>query len=88
VTGWSPIRPWLSLVRRAVKPYDQVDGEHCDEDTIAASVVNDTTIRIVFILMIMADWASHLMDVKGAFLHGELNPGEEIYMEIPEGFEV
>ena len=29
----------------------------------------------------------HIVDVKGAFLHGEFENGEQIYTTIPEGFE-
>ena len=28
-----------------------------------------------------------MVDVKGAFLHGKFEDGEEIYMKIPEGWE-
>eukprot|EP00957_Ditylum_brightwellii_P056072 4249605-Ditylum_brightwellii.AAC.1 len=35
----------------------------------------------------MAGWCGHIVDVKGAFLHGDIEDGEEIYMEVPQGFE-
>ena len=38
-------------------------------------------------LAIMAGWVGHIIDVKGAFLHGEFENGEVIYTKIPEGFE-
>jgi len=34
----------------------------------------------------MANWAIHVVDIQGAFLHGELNDDENLFMEIPEGF--
>ena len=37
--------------------------------------------------MIMAGWVGELIDVKGAFLHGDFEDNDEIYMEVPEGFE-
>ena len=44
-------------------------------------------IMIVLVLMIIAEWASYLVDVNGAFLMGEFENGEELHMEIPKGFE-
>jgi len=37
--------------------------------------------------MLLATWSAQIVDVKGAFLHGNLDDDEKIYMEIPEGFE-
>jgi hypothetical protein len=36
--------------------------------------------------MIMAGWYSHVIDVEGAFLHGEFDSGEEIHAEVPQGW--
>jgi hypothetical protein len=73
--------------RLNARGYEQVDGEHYDENAKAAPVVNEATIRIVLILMIMTDWHAEAVDVKGAFLHGEFEKGRRIYMEVPQGFE-
>jgi hypothetical protein len=35
----------------------------------------------------MTNWYAHILDVKGAFLTGEFGKGEQLYMEIPQGFE-
>ncbi len=35
----------------------------------------------------MASMLAHVVDIKGAFLHGEFEDGEIIHMEIPQGFE-
>ena len=67
--------------------YEQVDRIHYDADTTAALVVNEMTICIVFTLMVMAVWYAEVVDVQGAFLHGEFEEGTELYMEVPEGFE-
>jgi hypothetical protein len=67
--------------------YEQVDGEHYDEDTKFVAVVTDATIHIILILIIMAGWWAELLDVKGAFLHGVFEKGHKVYMEIPQGFE-
>jgi Reverse transcriptase (RNA-dependent DNA polymerase) len=67
--------------------YEQVDGEHYDEDAKAAPVVSEATIHIVLILIIMAGWCAEVLDVKGAFLHGTFEKGRQVYMEVPQGFE-
>jgi hypothetical protein len=51
--------------------FEQVDGEHCDLDTKSSPVTCIVTIRIVMMLIVMAVWAAHLMDVHGAFLKGK-----------------
>jgi hypothetical protein len=73
--------------RLNARGFEQVDGVHCDKNTKAAPVTNEITIRIVSILLVMSRWYAELIDVKGAFLKGEFADGEEIYMEIPQGFE-
>ena len=67
--------------------YEQVDGIHYDADSTAALVVNEITIRMVFVLMVMAGWYAEVVDVRGAFLHGKFEEGTRLYMEVPEGFE-
>jgi hypothetical protein len=72
--------------------YEQVDGEHYDEDSIASPTVNITSFRIVLVLMLMMNGYAHLVDVNGAFLLGGwekdpvTNKERQVYMEIPEGF--
>ena len=39
------------------------------------------------ILMAMAGWYGHVLDVQGAFLNGRFDEGETLYMHVPEGFE-
>ena len=45
-----------------------------------------SSIRTVLVLAASLNLEIELMDVKTAFLHGDLD--EEIYMEQPEGFKV
>ena len=47
-----------------------------------------TSIRILFALASIHNLFAHQMDVKTAFLNGDLNEdlNEEVYMEQPEGF--
>ena len=47
-------------------------------------VVKHSSIRTFFSIMAMHDLKLEQLDVKTAFLHGELE--EEIYMDQPEGF--
>lgn len=77
-------------VRRArmnMRGYEQEENVHYDPSATAAPVTNDVTIRMMLTLAIMAGWVRHIIDVKGAFLHGEFENGEVIYTKIPEGFE-
>ncbi len=50
-------------------------------------MMNGTTIHIVFTIMLAAGWVTSVVDVKGAFLHGEFQDGEEIYMKVAQGWE-
>jgi hypothetical protein len=69
------------------KGFKQVEGQHYNGMTISSPVTNPATIRIVLVLMVMADMIVHVVDVKGAFLHGEFEYGKKIHMKIPKGFE-
>jgi hypothetical protein len=51
-----------------------------------APVVQWTTIRLMFILEILLGLKSKQGDVKCAFLHADLEPGENVYVEMPLGF--
>ena len=73
--------------RLNARGFKQIEGQHFDGSSIYAPVTNAATIRIVFTLMLMAGWSAYVVDVKGAFLHGEFEDGEEIYMKVPKGFE-
>ena len=60
--------------------YKQVDVVHYDSHSISAPMTNDVTIRIVLVIMLMAGWVGELLDIKGAFLHGDFKDGKNIYM--------
>jgi hypothetical protein len=57
--------------------FQQIPGVHYDPKTVAAPVTNDITIQIVMVLMIMANWFGELLNVKGAFLHGQFGEQEK-----------
>ena len=68
-------------VRRLnTRGYEQVHGEHYDEDDKFAPVVMDATIHIVLIIIAMALFWAELLDVKGAFLHGIFGKRRKIYI--------
>ena len=48
-------------------------------------MVNDVTVRLLLIKMLINGLDSLIIDIETAFLHGILGPGEEVYMDCPEG---
>ena len=68
--------------RLVVKGYRQKEG--LDYFDIYSPVTRITSIRMLIALAAVHDLKIHQMDVKTAFLNGELE--EKIYMEQPEGF--
>ena len=70
--------------RLVAKGFAQRKGKEYDE--IFAPVVRHTSIRILLALVAIYDLELEQLDVKTAFLHGDLD--EDIYMEQPEGFVV
>ena len=70
--------------RLVAKGYKQEYG--VDFDEIFSLLVKTTTLRIILGLVAAEDMELIQMDVKTAFLHGDLD--EDIYMEQPEGYEV
>ena len=50
-----------------------------------ALVEKMNTVRVLLSLATRNNWSLHQMDMKNAFLNGELN--EEMYMHLPLGFE-
>lgn len=70
--------------RLVAKGYIQRHGNDFDE--VFAPVARIETIRFLLALAAAKGWQVHHLDVKTAFLHGDLK--EEVYVSQPEGFEV
>jgi hypothetical protein len=67
--------------RLVSKGFQQVHCIDCDETF--APVAKMDSIRLALAIAATKGWEVHQMDMKNAFLHGDLS--EEIYMEQPQG---
>lgn len=69
--------------RLVARGFTQVEG--LDYTEVFSSVVKHTSIRILLAMTAHFNWELHQLDVKTAFLHGDLE--EKVYMVQPKGFE-
>jgi len=70
--------------RLVAKGYSQVEG--VDFNEVFSPVVKHTSIRVLLSLVAMKNYELEQLDVKTAFLHGDLE--EQIYMQQPEGYRI
>ena len=68
--------------RLVAKGYAQVQG--VDFDEVFAPVARIETVRVLLALAAQGGWQVHHMDVKSAFLNGDLS--ETVYVKQPPGF--
>ena len=80
----SPSEPARYKARLVAKGYSQIPG--IDFNDVFSPVVKHSSIRILLSIVAMHDYELEQLDVKTAFLYGELE--EDIYMDQPEGFVV
>ena len=62
-------------------------AERSAEASYSAPVAALASLRMLAAKAIHCDYKIHQMDVSNAFLHGELDPGEDIYVRLPEGLQ-
>jgi len=70
--------------RLVARGFSQTYG--VDYKEMFAPVTRLETLRMIFVLAVEKDWEIRQVNVKNAYLYGDLD--EEIYMEVPEGMDI
>jgi hypothetical protein len=70
--------------RLVARGFPQSQGRDYDETFVLVAPM--TTVRTMIVVAATRSWKIHQMDVKNAFVHGDLN--EEVYMKPPPSVEV
>jgi hypothetical protein len=79
-------RTWekIFMVRFVAKGFSQVPGVDYNQDEVYALVIKHDSLRTLLALTAKLDLFFHTLDVKPAFLYGDLK--EYLLVEQPEGF--
>lgn len=72
--------------RLVARGFTQVYG--VDYTETFAPVARLSSLRVILAYATRYDWPIDVFDFNSAFLNGELDPSDELYMEQPPGFEV
>jgi len=72
--------------RLVAKGYSQVQG--VDYDDTYAPVARLSSLCTILAIAARNDWDVEVFDFHSAFLNGKLDPGEDIYMELPPGYKI
>ena len=71
--------------RLVVQGFAQIDGIDFYSDDTFAPVARLTTVRLMLAWAAIMDYEIHQIDIKSAYLYGELNENEVIYVKPPPG---
>lgn len=82
--GYKTTEPTIYKARFVAKGFSQEPGVDYNEAEIYAPVVKADSLRVLLSIAGALDLELSQLDVKTAFLHGDLD--EELYIEQPEGF--
>ena len=63
--------------------YIQKKGEDYNKDETVAPVVNEITIRVVLLLMLILRMLGNVYNMEGAFFYRELTNERKIHIEVP-----
>ena len=67
--------------------YKQECGIHYKYNEISSPIVNDITVQVIFIIILITRFDSHIVDINSTFLLVHFNDKDTIYIEIPDRFE-
>jgi hypothetical protein len=74
--------------RITARGFLQEDGVHYFSHSTAVPVANEVKIKIVLTFLVLTTWKAQVIDMKGSFLKGCFTDGENLYLDIPQVFEI
>ena len=67
--------------------FTQIHGQNHFNDNIASPTVSDVSVKLITGFMGVYSYTAHVVDAKGVFLLANFSDGEEVYMNMPQGWE-